>query len=432
MRRVIMSKYNSFITYLSILILCSFSYFAQASAPQKSQYQVVNRVTWQASWELRADNVTERERVTLWLAISSNHPISGEIKVEELKVAGVFSETTDRPSYSHQTGEGQKQYLANYRYDLYPSRAGNYTLPELAISVNQGDNEWQLHSESFVLEVGALPREAMGAISSSNYALTQKVTKREIMSGGVISRTITQSASDLPGYLIGPLPPMASFDERVELTHGRESHTTDQFRGSLTGTKSSNIHYRFLEAGEYQLPEVEVSWWDNNKGVLETETIAAIDVIVVAPPPPPFKERVAILWFEITENAPIWWYQNQIWVFLSILMLLGGYFARNRINQQLQVVNKYIKAAKDSSLYYTFKLFISAIRSQKNWQKAFYQWMRQNNVSVINALPVQLMTEVENLHKTGCLNKTIVLQHVVKWELNKITTRWNLTDINPK
>lgn len=426
-----MNRYFSLMNPLIVGILLLLA-STQLVAQESGTYQVKNRVTWQAEWQLRSDNVSERERSTLWLSIISNQPISGLIKIEDLKVVGLFTEASDSPSYSHETRDGMRFYVSHYRYDIYPSRAGNYTLPELAITVTQGDKEQQFRSERFPLQVAALPRAAQGAISSSRYSLSQKVSKKELMSGGVVSRTVTQRSADLPGYLIAQLPPIASFDQNVTLTFGRETNTTEHFRGEVTGTKSSNIHYRFLEVGQYQLPAIEVTWWNNETAKLETETLAAIDIVVTAPPPLPLKERVAIIWFETTQQAPVWWAQNQHWVYGSFLFGLFIYFIRNKITKQLQRLKKRIKQAKKSAVYRCVKLSLSALKPQAIWQKAFYQWMRENNFSSLHGLPAIFTQEIAKYQQSNTLNKVNILICVVKWLFNHMKTKWNLTEINPK
>ncbi|MGF1721326.1 hypothetical protein L4D20_14905 [Vibrio kyushuensis] len=426
-----MTKRLSILRTATTLILCLLSSVCVAASNERS-YQPQSRVTWDASWDLRTENVSERERATLWLTIASNHPISGQFSIEPLKVLGLFIEPSDRPSYSHQNRDGQRFYLANYRYDIYPSRAGAYSLPELKVQVTKKENEYQFTSDSYRIEVSAQPREAMGAISTSEYSLSQKVTQTNIMSGGVVTRTITQSAAALPGYLIGQLPPLVSWDPRIELTHGRESHSSSDYRGEMTGTKSSNLHYRFVEAGEYQLPAIEVTWWNNAKGSLEIVTLPTIDIVATAPPPPPLKERVEIALFELKEYAPIWWYQNQLWVYVIGLIVVGVFGFRHHIARQIERSSRLLMGMKKSPIYWFVELTVAAINPKEDWQKAFYSWMRKNNLDSINRLPSVFRVEVDGYYQTGKLSKAKVLHCVVKWEFDQYTSRWNLSDINPK
>ncbi|MCK6262784.1 hypothetical protein KP803_05785 [Vibrio sp. ZSDE26] len=426
-----MTKRLSILRTITALILCLLSSVC-VSASNERGYQPQSRVTWDAFWELRTEGVTERERATLWLTITSNSPISGQFSIEPLKVLGLFIEPSDRPSYSHQNRDGQRFYLANYRYDIYPSRAGTFSLPELKVQVTQKEDEYQFTSDSYRVEASAQPREAMGAISTSNYSLSQKVTKTDIMSGGVVTRTITQSAKALPGYLIGQLPPLVFLDQSVELTHGRESHSISDYRGHMTGTKSSNLHYRFVEAGEYQLPAVEVTWWNNAKGSLEVATLPSIDVTVAAPPPPPLKERVEIALFELREQAPIWWYQNQLWVFLMGVSVVLAYWLRAKIEKQIKRIAQRLVLFKQTSVYWFIELMIAALKPQEAWQQAFYSWMRKKNLYSINRLPDQFEYVKEQCHQSGSLSRVGTLRCVAKWEFSLISNRWNLSDINPK
>jgi len=184
--------------------------------------------------------------------------------------------------------KGQTWASQIHEITLYPTRAGNYSLPALNVDVsvnteNDGIISGVLNTqeESFTI---ALPSELIGI---ERFIVSPKVTltidgqfddDKEYAVGEAITQTITITASDTPAMMI-PEVNLINVSNKANLAEStldgisiyrKPAQVFDKSnRGSLTGSRIESFTYIFEKAGSYKLPEQIFYWWNSQTSTLE-------------------------------------------------------------------------------------------------------------------------------------------------------------------
>ena len=193
-------------------------------------------------------------------------------KVTEVEVEGAYllrlesqgtrlSETIDGDSYT-----GQR-----YDFMLFAQRDGKITVPPVPVDVEiktwgaDGGSRIERMSLPLVEFVTRTPPGAQGTrglISTSNLSASQEwnpETESPVV-GDAIKRRITLRAEDVSGMAFAPT--LHNEMENLGIYPG-EPTVDDKFaRGDLTGTRVETVTYVVERAGDFELPSVELSWWN--------------------------------------------------------------------------------------------------------------------------------------------------------------------------
>lgn len=166
---------------------------------------------------------------------------------------------------------------------LYPTRHGEYQLPriEVFISVNteqDGIVEGTIltNTQNFTI---SLPAALQGI---DNYIVSPVVTlevsgtfdsNRGYAIGDAISQTITIKAENTPSMMI---PPLSAPSLQGVSIYKKPPQLSDQSnRGTLIGTRIETNNYIFEQAGNYQINEQIIFWWNTSTQQLEQLHIPA-------------------------------------------------------------------------------------------------------------------------------------------------------------
>jgi hypothetical protein len=181
-----------------------------------------------------------------------------------------LNETIDGDSYT-----GQR-----YDFMLFAQRDGKITVPPALVDVEiktwgaDGGARIERMSLPLVEFVARTPLGAegiRGLISTRNLTASQDwdpETESPVV-GDAIKRRITLRAEDVSGMAFAPT--LHSEMENLGIYPG-EPTVEDKFaRGDLTGTRVETVTYIIERAGEFELPSVELSWWN-----IETEELQHI------------------------------------------------------------------------------------------------------------------------------------------------------------
>jgi len=172
-----------------------------------------------------------------------------------------LSETIDGDSYT-----GQR-----YEFMLFAQREGKIIVPPVPVDVeikNWGTDSGTRSERMSLPSVEIVTRTPPGAagirglISTSNLTASQnwQPEPESPLVGDAIKRRITLRAEDVSGMAFAP----TLHDEIENLgIYPGEPTVEDKFaRGDLTGTRVESVTYVFERAGEFELPGVELSWWN--------------------------------------------------------------------------------------------------------------------------------------------------------------------------
>ncbi len=211
----------------------------------------------------------------------------------------------------------------------------------------------------------------------------QQVTDVEITEGGAVTRTVTLNVEDLPGHYIGELPFIEQI-EGVEIRTGNSTTSTDAYRADLTGTRSTNIHYRFTNRGQYELPAIHFEWWDTDSRTPKTAKVDAITVNVMPAPPLPWDQRIEIA-IESSKESLIK-HRRSIIIAMLVLIALARfkpYFVT--LAQRVWWKLRTLLLLPQVSLIKLILVVRFAPVSQV--EKAIYLWLRNQGIYDINHYP---------------------------------------------
>ncbi len=189
---------------------------------------------------------------------------------------------------------GQTWASQIHEITLYPTRAGNYSLPALNVDVsinteNDGIISGVLSTQEASFTI-ALPS---GLVGIERFIVSPKVTltidgqfddDKEYAVSEAITQTITITASDTPAMMI-PEVNLINVSNKTNLAEStlngisvyrKPAKVFDKSnRGSLTGSRIESFTYIFEKAGRYKLPEQIFYWWNSQTSTLEELVIPA-------------------------------------------------------------------------------------------------------------------------------------------------------------
>ncbi|GIU29452.1 BatD family protein [Shewanella schlegeliana] len=344
---------------LSLVLVLSL----QVSAAETKQYS--------AQWLVEDVALSERVKNTVWLALISDEAIAANVSTEEIKVKPLFIEAAQAPIYTTRLIEGKRKHVAQFKYDIYPAKPGEFILPKTQITLGRGKTAQVITSSSQQIEITPQPDASRGLIITPKLTLSQKLSATELVAGGAVSREISMEVDNLPGYLIAELPLSLNSDDG-DVRVAANGTQTNTFRGATTGKRLTELQYRFSRAGEFTLPEMKVSWWHPTQQVVKYSVIPAIDIVVSPAPPLPFKQRVAIWQAQFSDFLV----QHQFALTLLFITLLIVWWQRQLIFKKLGYCYLTALTKLSSPLLVAFLLTVrAAFTSKKAMPNLLNRWL---------------------------------------------------------
>jgi len=170
-----------------------------------------------------------------------------------------------------ETIEGDSYTGQRYEFMLFPQRGGTLTLPSIPVDVEirtwgaESDSRIQRLSLPLVEFVARTPPGAegiRGLISTSKLTATQdwEPETESLVVGDAIRRRITLRAEDVSGMAFAPT--LHNEMENLGMYPGEPTVEDNFARGDLTGTRIETVTYVVERAGDFELPSIELSWWN--------------------------------------------------------------------------------------------------------------------------------------------------------------------------
>ncbi|MDQ0321529.1 hypothetical protein QO002_003667 [Pararhizobium capsulatum DSM 1112] len=193
---------------------------------------------------------------------------------------------------------GEDSYSGIRRtYVITPQQAGNFTLPPAEITFGYAavpgqmtQGKTSLPSLSFTVE--AAPGSATQGANQGPGVVAAKVTltqdfdrdTKTLKAGDTLTRTITIRAEGLRAMMI-PEPEFETPESirvyRQDPVLSEEMDRTDQ---PVAGVRKDVAQYLFQDVGQFDLPAVELSWFDPATAKTESASAPAVTVSVAAAP----------------------------------------------------------------------------------------------------------------------------------------------------
>jgi len=226
------------------------------------------------------------QRVTLTLEIATDRWFSGGTRIGIPEVPGlVILQTEQFASNASENRDGQNWVVQRWTLDIYPQRAGEFTIPPLTakIKVNAGDAgdlEGELMSAATHLSIST-PKSLAQAehwVAAPAYAISQRFDRslEDLQVGDAFEREILVEAEDvmammLPAFNAEKMPGLAAYPSPPVLNNNNN-------RGQARASRSQRISYVVEAEGQYRLPARDYFWWNTTSGQLELLSLPATEI----------------------------------------------------------------------------------------------------------------------------------------------------------
>lgn len=195
-----------------------------------------------------------------------------------------LSETISGGSYSGQRHE----------WLLFPQRGDEFRIPPTEIEIKIKLFGADTNEQSVSLKTAALgftvdtppgAEHISGLISTTELTATQswEPGDAKLRAGDGVRRTISFKAANVSGMAFTPLQPETVANLAI---YPGEPDVADEInRGTLDyGKRVETFTYVPTKAGEYEIPDIAISWWDIKQKKLHQETLEGISLSVSKAP----------------------------------------------------------------------------------------------------------------------------------------------------
>ena len=232
-----------------------------------------------------------------------------------LEIPGAIAVLSDaRPVNLSERIAGDTWAGMTRNYIIYPQEPRQYTLPPaevLIVYALEGGKSSRPVGVKFPRRTfeATIPDETAGLdyfIATSRLRLREKFDRKieNLKVGDTIQRTITITADNTLAMFLPPIR-FGAFEGLA--VYAQPPHTIDEKQERsdfLRGKRVESVTYLIQEQGNYELPGIEIFWWDLNARRLRKSTLAPI-VFKAAPNPDALAELPPALETEVEEAATL-------------------------------------------------------------------------------------------------------------------------------
>lgn len=237
-----------------------------------------------------AQDIVPGQKTTLTLVIATDRWFSGGTRIIPPEVPGlVILQTEQFASNASERRGNQSWVIQRWTLDVYPQRAGNFTIPSVQarLQVNAGSDqnvEGIVDSKPLAF-TATVPAALAGVdkwVAAPDFSVQQRFDRDldTLQVGDAFERVVEFSATDLMAMMLPSLsatkiPGLAAYPYPPALDNSNN-------RGESRATRTERISYVVEAEGRYQLPVLDFYWWDTTRGRLEVLSLAAIEFSVGA------------------------------------------------------------------------------------------------------------------------------------------------------
>jgi len=233
------------------------------------------------------------QRVDFYVEVLTDTWFAGGVDIPDFDLEGAIALRPERFGANlNERIEGTSFSGRRFRWAVYPQRPGPFVVPPLEVTVpvarpgTIGGDPRTMRTEAQRFDA-SVPAGASGVgsfVTTSRFQVTQRLdrSREGLRVGDSLTRSVSMTAEDAPGMLLPPLPSKEIDGLGVYLDPPRVSE--EIYRGAITGTRVESVTYLMEREGEFQLPSVDLYWWDLDAGRLRKETLPAIELAVAHNP----------------------------------------------------------------------------------------------------------------------------------------------------
>jgi hypothetical protein len=290
-----------------------------------------------------AENVVAGQKLALVIEIATDRWFTGGTRLALPEVPGlVILQTEQFASNATEMRGTQSWVLQRWTLDVYPQRAGDFTIPSVRARVRvdggeAGAVEGDLFSPAtrFSASLPAGLQADQHWVAAPEFSVVQTFD-RELDGLGVgdaFERQLRFEASDLMAMMLPEFSPKAMPGLGIYPSPPELANTSN--RGEVRASRVQRVSYVVEKGGVYRLPAEEFFWWDTARG--ELRLVRLDEVVFAAGSGAPAGENI----LDPVHRRMLLAVGAALLVFLSAATLLWRYFPRtltSRIRGRLHAV----------------------------------------------------------------------------------------------
>jgi hypothetical protein len=220
--------------------------------------------------------------VTTWFLTAPQLPA--------LDVPDALVTLSDESQHLNDTKGAQHWFGIERKYTITPMQGGKITIPAFTVIVKPGPSGksmvLQTHAIDFTAKAITPPKTAGNSLVTTQLILTQKFDRdpAELKVGDSVTRTISMSASDTPAMLLPPVAFNAIEGLALYPAPPLISNKTGERGAFIGGERIDAVTYIVQRAGNYELPAVDIAWWNPRTQALQHSTLPAVKIHAAGAP----------------------------------------------------------------------------------------------------------------------------------------------------
>ncbi|MFJ4156610.1 hypothetical protein ACIPZF_17650 [Pseudomonas sp. NPDC089752] len=207
-----------------------------------------------------------------------------------LPVINLPGATVSAPSgeaqHLNEQHDGKTFFGLRYTYQITPQAAQTFTLAAQSFQVfpGQSDTPITLASEPLTFVAKPLAGDAVGhRLVASNVSLTQQtqLSHSPLRAGDSITRRVLTRAEGTQAMLLPPPPLSEVAGLKRYVQTPKVAPLSDGRGGANGGQREDSVTYVVSAAGHYQLPAIELQWWDAVTGQARQAALPPVEIDVI-------------------------------------------------------------------------------------------------------------------------------------------------------
>lgn len=257
------------------------------------------------------------EPVPFTITLYSPGPFSGtaNFQIPELESTVIISR--GNPVLGNETIDGESYLSQRHNFLVISQKSGKVIIPSIPVLFAGKPDfvseavERSSQSDSVSIEFERPPGFEANelVISATKFSVSQDwngVDTERVEAGAILERSITQKIEGSTALFLQDANPSAI--EGVAIYPESPVVEDTIVRGAVSGTKIDTLKYQFQKDGQFQLPDIDIRWWNLEEERLETETLAG-QIVKVVPGATTAKGKA--------DEKP-----SLAWLFVSVVALL--------------------------------------------------------------------------------------------------------------
>ena len=212
--------------------------------------------------------------------------------------------------------DGVSYYTQRHEFAIYTQRIGEFVLPPITVRFSSRENlsSPPVPITSQTPELRFRSRRPPGTEDLGVVVVVrdleatqswQPASEQVLQAGDVLERTISVRAAGTTAMMLPSITSEAPSGVRVYPSTPVIEDRTE--RGEMSALRTDTIRYQFERPGNFEIPDLELAWWNPESHQLQTKTLSGRSIQVAGSAATPKKESATIF---------SWWS-------LSVLVALG-------------------------------------------------------------------------------------------------------------